>query len=622
MKINIHKFQQGGGFAQFTPILRSLADQQPQRSTESSTSNKQSSSLLDDDIYKELIKSGGLVNDVNAFVNELSKLESDPLSFSNSGNSTRALQLFAKINELKENKEIWDESVSIAKESGGLGEIAINSYGEIYSRNEDGKLSTIHVSEYKKNKDKYNPLTVSELLNARQFEPQLTFNQSIFTVAQNSIGIEKINSHLKSIISAFGSQSVQTERHYTKQQISEEIARIKGLDKPSNQELQSLEMLYQLSNTPGEFFKVVEKDSGKKKQLQTGLNYLISILPKEYQLKLEATAIQNGRSGAADYIVDMLTLFTPQEEVSEITPTKGPGGTDASATGDKNLTRFQLFHKDKMMGAYPMFSFNDPDLDVMFQGTIGAVGPLVDKKDNNVGMTTLADILFNKEYNAVVNSNQIYFGDKPVNMENINNVVYDGKDAAKVYMPVGRDGSPDFEAHQKFKEIYTVYEANKNNWTVKQAQDFFKENGYNLQIREHFDGTKNEKIILDNPWVKPFLVLHGYTNSATGLTEDNNFIKKLSLGEEDAILPYLEQIWTIGSGKSTKSVVPEKSFHWEKYYKGVITIPYKRDSAAIVDTMVGQGPKERPSTITDVQRNIQYSSNIPIVQTDARVLTQ
>ena len=108
----------------------------------------------------------------------------------------------------------------------------------------------------------------------------------------------------------------------------------------------------ELANSPGDYLKVVEKDSGKKRQLQRGLNYLVSTLPKEYQLKLEAVAIQNGRNSGQDYIIDMLNLLTPQEDVSQITPSKEPGGGSGSGSEsnkDKNLTRFQLFHKDKLI---------------------------------------------------------------------------------------------------------------------------------------------------------------------------------------------------------------------------------------------------------------------------------
>lgn len=621
MKVNIHKFQTGGGFAQFTPILRSPLKQGESSGQENTRESSKSSGLLDEDIYKDLIKDGGLTNDVNALVDQLVKLEEQ--GFNDPNNSTKALRLFAKINELKNNKDNWKDAVNTAKQSGGLGEIAVNNFGEVYVKNEKGKISTLHLSQYKKEKEKYHTLSVSELLNARQNDPQLTFDTSVFSVAENSIGIEKINNHLKSIITSFGTESTSTERHYTKDQVVSEIARIKGLAKPTSEEVKSLEILNELANSPGDYLKVVEKDSGKKRQLQRGLNYLVSTLPKEYQLKLEAVAIQNGRNSGQDYIIDMLNLLTPQEDVSQITPSKEPGGGSGSGSEsnkDKNLTRFQLFHKDKLIGAYSNFSFNDPKLDVMFQGTIGSIAPIVDKKDNNIGMTTLSDILFNKEYSSLVDSNKVFFGDKAVGDENLNNIIYDGKDAAKIYMPVGLGGAPDFEANKKFKEVYTVYEANKNNWTVKEAEDHFKNYKYNLKIKEDSSG---EKVILDNQWVKPFLVMHAYTNSATGLTDDDDdFIKKLSSQEENNITPLLEQIWTVTSGKSSKNLTPNKSLHWESYYKGVVTIPYRKESTVIADTMVGQGPRDRVTSLLDVQRNINQSSNVPIIHTDARVLTQ
>lgn len=619
MKIDITKFQQGGGFAQFTPILRSLEGQTQQ--TPSKESKEKSSGLMDDDIYKELIKGGGLVNDVNAFVQEIAALESDPLAFTNPNNSGRALRIFAKVNELKNNKQIWTNSVNTAKASGGLGEIAVNSYGEIYARNKNGKIETVHLSEYKKNKDNYHTLTVSELMNARQFDPQLTFDQSVFTVAQNSIGIDKITEQMKSFITSFGQESFETERHYSKSQVASEIARIHNMKAPNESEIQSLELLYQLANTPGDYFKVVEKDSGKRRQLEKGLNYLISSLPKEHRLKLEATAIQNGRGDSQEYVKDLLMLMTPQSVTSNITPTKEPGGsTSGDSSNEKNLTRFQMFNKDKLMGAYRPFSLNDPELDAVFSGTVGSVGPLVDKKDNNIGMTSLWTVMFDKEYNALTESNQIYFGNQKVDVHNLYNVVYDGYDAAKVYMPVGRDGAPDFEANETFKKVYAIYEQNKDQMTTREAEDLFDEYGFKLKIDEI---TGGEKIIRDNQWVKPFLVMSGYTNSATGLTgKENNLIKELSSNERDNILPLLKQIWTVGTGKNIKDMTPDKSWHREKYYKGIITVPYKSDSYANVDAMVGQGAKEKVASIADVQRNIRHSANVPITTTRADLLNQ
>ena len=44
----------------------------------------------------------------------------------------------------------------------------------------------------------------------------------------------------------------------------------------------------------------------------------------------------------------------------------------------------------------------------------------------------------------------------------------------------------------------------------------------------------------------------------------------------------------------------------------MVAIPYRNEAAAIVDAMVGQGPKEKTSSIVDVQRTLKQSSGQPL----------
>lgn len=101
MKYNIRKFQ-GGGFASFTPIIAAPPVQavQPKQ-----TKTEKKEGLLSKDVYDQLLADGGLVNDVNAFVAELAKLESGPASFLNADNRMSALRSFAKINEIRSNQD-------------------------------------------------------------------------------------------------------------------------------------------------------------------------------------------------------------------------------------------------------------------------------------------------------------------------------------------------------------------------------------------------------------------------------------------------------------------------------------------------------------------------------------
>ena len=130
---------------------------------------------------------------------------------------------------------------------------------------------------------------------------------------------------------------------------------------------------------------------------------------------------------------------------------------------------------------------------------------------------------------------------------------------------------------------------------------------------KYYEDGEKIKVIRDNARVKPFLVMYGYTNDATDLIGGNEkWLNKLSSSEEDSVMPWLDQIWTIKSGKTTKSIKPEKFFNIEEYWKGMVAIPYKKESASIVNSMVGQGPREVVTTIGDSQRNLAYSSNAPL----------
>lgn len=113
-----------------------------------------------------------------------------------------------------------------------------------------------------------------------------------------------------------------------------------------------------------------------------------------------------------------------------------------------------------------------------------------------------------------------------------------------------------------------------------------------------------EKIIRDNNLVKPFLVTYGYTNSATGLTKDNKFISKLSGQENEDVKSLLEAYWTVYSGKKKINRTPDKWGHKEKYYGGIITIPYEKSSEIIVDAIIGQGATSTVPTLGAVQARL------------------
>lgn len=625
MKVNIRKYASGGGGLAFVqpnfiidtptptaPITKSSGYGREQTTDKEGT-------ILDDDIYKELLKSGGLTSDVNSLIAELGKADYSPMGLSDSYNTSKILKLIGKVNEIKNNKAMWDEAIKISRDTGGYAETAISNTGELFYRTSEGGIGTTNITQLKKNPEKYSSLlSVADLLLMREKNPGLAFDTSIFNIAQGSVGIDKVMENIKDLFSTLTDYTEISERHYSKEDVKRQYqleteALQKTGRKPTQEEVRGIKSLVELQNTPGEFLKVELEESRKGKDLKAALRYIMAGLGAAELKKLEFAAVTNGYSRGEEMIADMLINQSGGKSSSKISPEKESATRDITETKDlKSLTTFQMFHKDKLRNPDMSFVFNDPKMNTLFRGAIGAVAPLILPSGDQVGMTTVDNIL-NAGIGQVVKTNEVFFGNKKVSGEELNSIIYDGADVAKVYMPVGRNGGPDYEAFQKFKEIYAVYEANKDNWTVEQATRHFSENGYNLEIDEKYEDGKNIKVIRDNDYVKPFLVMYGYTNDATTLTKDNeNWITKLSSEEEDIIVPRLEQIWTTKVGKKNINMTPDKSFNWEDYYKGMIAIPYRKEAAAVVDALVNQGPKDRPATIADVQRNLWQSRDAVI----------
>lgn len=612
MKYNIPKLQ-GGGFATFTPYIPSAPAPTAPSTGAQTTKTQAASSILDEDTYKELVKEGGLINDVNAFVEKLARMESSQsMPYLNSNNRATSIRMIGEINQLKRSKENWSEAIKTASAKGGLNEVAIGGSGEVFTKTDNGSIQALTLDTYKKQTRKGQLLTVAELMNERQLNPQLVGKNDLFSVANNAVGIDTITDHIKGLITALGTETTSDSRFWSKEQAQEikakQIASLGG-KQPTQSELDSITSFQKIIDTPGGYAQLTQEHSTERAHANKALDYIWGTLGISAQKKLAATAIMNGQDNPRQYLMEMILAGTDEKVSNNITAKELPG-TSASDKS-RSLTQYQLFHKDKLMTPNTTFALNDPKYGILFRGAIGGVSPIITTDGENVGMNTISTIL-SSGYNQIVKGDEVFFGSKKVDQGNLNNIIYDGQDAAKVYMPTTNNGEPDYKAFAEFKDIYAVYDANKANWSARQSEGYFKQHGYNLQIDEVNDNGTIGKVIRDNKYVKPFLVMYGYTNDATSLVDDNqDWLIKLTNQEEKSIVPQLEQIWTVGKGKAVKNLTPSK-FLGEDYYKGMVAIPYKPEAAAIIDAQVHQGPKDNISVIGDIQRNLKYSSNQPL----------
>lgn len=632
MKVNIQKFQ-GGGFATFTPIIHK-APTAGSTSKESESKTQKSTSILDDDTFKELLKEGGLTNEVNEFVSKVIKLESSSesgLPYLNQDTRSSALRLVAQVNELKNNKTQWTKSAQTAEASGGLDEVAVNG-SNLYVKDESGVVSTVSFGDYKKVAGKVKVLTVAELLNERNLNPNLIGRNDVFVAGNQSIGIEKINNTITTLVKALSSAKIEDEKVYDRSYFEKQMEYLSSIKsvtgvQPSDEEKRALIELGSILQNPSEYFKMTTSEDVRGSHLKTAYNYLWKAIGLAGQQKLTALAVINGENDPTTYIKDMLLSQAAPGSSTKILPVDETGGTGSRAgagadSGAKSLTSWQLFNKEKLRTADLSFVFNDPDQSALFRGTIGAVGPLITPNDESIPAATIGNIL-KTQWNQVVDTSKVTFGNRQVSSYELDSLVFNGiDDVAKVYMPV-KNGVPDYESLEIWNELYNVYKMNEDKWSTKEAERWFKDQGFNIVFDEKYEDGKKVKILRDNSQVKPFLLIPAYTNDASTLVEGNEkWLRELGSEEEDLLMPTFMQAWTVGSGKKIQNLKPKDAIGWnDKYYSGMVAIPYRVGAEAIVDALANQGPKEKPALMSTVRTNLQ-NSVAPVRGTSARELNR
>lgn len=571
--MRVKKFQ-GGGFATFTPIVNTMPTSTSSSKTETDTT-KASTSILSDDVFKELLKGDFLVNDANNLVKELVALEAgSPTPYTQANTRSMALKMIGKINELKQNKNYWQDAINRAKENGGLGEVAVGTSGEVYAKDENNNIQAISLAQYNKQKDKVKLLSVAELMNERQYNPNLIGKNSLFNVAENAIGLDKITGSIKDIVSMLGKETVKTEDYYTKDQARKYLSEMGGKE-PTASEQEGISILNKIINNPGELAQVQSEESSERKHLDKALSYIWDTLGTNKQQKLMATSVINGRKNPKELILDMLVFGTDESKSLGVTPKAANIGKSKAAGEDKpkDITPFEILHNGKT--GKRIINWNDPSTGKTFELVATGQGKLSTVKGKPLGFTSLRDV-FDSENGTLVRTDQAFFGDKKINISDLSNIAYDGNEAARVYMPVASNGAPDYSRLEQIKRLEKEAFSHSD-WGPDEINEFFAKRGL-----EYVQVNQNREYVVNDRF-KPFLIMSGYTAEGSPATKDNSKIKALDSSEKDSVKDALNAMWT-------KEKVDAPTGYWDwstTYYKGLIAVPYREDSSIYAASIAG-----------------------------------
>lgn len=299
----IFKFKEGGTW------IPPLASYQPVTVTDegglpvATASSSKSSNLTDKDLIEMMSKLDGLPSDMERLTTMLSNfyIDQQHSPYPNTANiASRYLAALTQMRTANFNKKEYDNAFNIIQQNGGINEVAVDERGYLYCMNAERDFKLIRPEDLKNNQG-YQPLTNSELLYLRAYNPDQAFNQSIIGVVQNGIGIKTVTDMIKNIISSLGSSETQ-QQGYVSAPAGKLINGIKELTQATLKASQE-GIKYDGTSQDLYSYDIINKNS--KNQIDMAMAYILNTLPENAKSLLK-TKTRNGSDKEVQQLIEVL----------------------------------------------------------------------------------------------------------------------------------------------------------------------------------------------------------------------------------------------------------------------------------------------------------------------------
>lgn len=562
-----------------------LAQKQQTKTTKTSGSED---GLLSESLLKDL-RGHGIPVDYDAFMDQVSKL--DQRMAAGLPVSSKAIRdLEAQANRVIQQNDYLKEAEKLADKNDARGEIAVGGRGQLYTLQENGKIKTVSMADYDAEKD--GPaMTVNELIEHRKFNPTQQFDTTLTQVIGNSIGMQKINDYIMNIIQKVGSAETTEEAYID---LASYIGR-EAAKKPSQQELQNLQNLYTAMSELGPDALFKSKEVRESKNLREAFDYIQSILPRDMQTQLRGRYVASGGnlndSGA--YIQSIIA-----SSLGAANKTRNESYIDYEASLNKAAGKGQdSDHQISMTGLEQlvMGTLGKRQLNIVGKSNSGiqftldgaGMGKLTDAKNDIVNASVLSSAL-DRGLGALIDQNNIFFGDQKISPDILNKFVYDGQDVINVWAPVGPNGGVDFGKLAQYEELRKTIKNNPN-LTQGDIQQLMTEIGINGTI------DPNGNFVGNDPNMAQFIVLTGLTSDEVIDDDENEFSYKLQGDDKKQALERIKTIYAMhnkGKKGDQREKFPTGWFDWST---GIVAAPiFMRvgDTARFdAGTIVGHGAR-------------------------------
>ena len=523
----IRKYQIGG--IAYTPFIPTSATPQTKESstggTTKTTTKDSKKAALEDDIIN-ILKENGIPSDVNAFLsmassflNKSSSLSSTSLfGGSNDDYSMNDLiRLQAKANEIKFNKEKYNDAVANLNDENAWSDYAMDTVGSFYAINSDGKLikkSASDVSKFAKGEsdEEFQLLTYSQLTGLR--ENGLAFNTDI----------------LRDLENAYGKQSESNE--IIKQIKDFSTNKLEGVTSKSAAANKGMEIFSSLMEDGSDgYYKFTSEDQVKNENAAASLIWSQIGSVTKNGIKRDIALRGGDPNSRTEQLNEIKRRIYSYAEMSysvnfDSTTTKAAKGSGSGSGGSEQLTEDNYLQMIGLGRLTPggIITITPHAAKIADTGTMVAqsytAGAPVDNNFEQLGVMNLSQFKQKATALKAANTKDFTFGNKVLSPEEIAAVVYDGSsEFAIVDLPYTTDNvgriTPAFNKLDAFNKIQRELSKNPNMNNMKFAQ-ICKEN--NIDPSE-IDRTSNS---IKFKKTMAFITFSAYAGDKTlDLSDDN-----------------------------------------------------------------------------------------------------
>lgn len=528
----IQKLQLGG-----TSNTTYFAD--PTRSSKSQASTTASAEKEDGIISKDLLKElRGIPVDVDDLMETIADIEyKASMGIPVSSKTVRSIE--ARINRVVQQSKYLEEAEKRAVKSDAIGEIAVGDQGQLFVLDGEGDIKDVSASEY--SIDKHGPaLTVNQLIEHRKFNPTQAYDSTLTQVIGNNVGMSEITAFIEKIVSSVGSSENSSEAYI-------DLASLVGREaakKPSQEQLQAIQQLYQLSQTVGMDAIFKEKNLIKHKNIQEAFTYINSVLPRNMRLQLQSRFVANGMpleksaEGVSAIIGNALMSSNDSKYVYGIDYDAAMNKEAAAKTGKdqkRNLKAIETLVQGSLNKVdYTLTSSKNPSAGMVLHGNrIGALANF----DNNIVPKSPMSVALESSLGPLIDKNHVTIGEQKISESMFDSILYDGNDVINVWAPTDANGDIDLAGLQQFSELLEYFDSDPS-LTIADKNKTLAEFGIQGYIDENgqFVGSGN---------MAQFLVFTGITSDEV-IDKDGSFVdilegdeKKFELDQIDRIYGYL-----------------------------------------------------------------------------------